>query len=123
MNELYISVDVEADGPVPGIYSMIALGAVVVEPSLNRTFYTTLKPITPYYKEENLRACGFTRMETFSFAVAEEAVKSFSAWLKGLKAKRLIFVSDNPGFDFAFVSYYMAEVLLAIASELGIKLF
>ena len=34
-----IVVDVEADGPIPGKYSMVCLGAVVVEPTLSRTFY------------------------------------------------------------------------------------
>jgi hypothetical protein len=28
----YVIVDIEADGPIPGDYSMISLGAVVVEP-------------------------------------------------------------------------------------------
>ena len=41
----YIMVDVESDGPIPGDYSMICLGAIVVEPSLDRTFYGRLKPI------------------------------------------------------------------------------
>ncbi len=34
----YIVVDVEADGPIPGDYSMIWFGAVIVEPGLKRTF-------------------------------------------------------------------------------------
>ena len=32
-------VDIEGDGPIPGDYSMIRFGAVVVEPVLERTFY------------------------------------------------------------------------------------
>jgi hypothetical protein len=36
----YVMVDVEADGPIPGDYSMVCFGAVVVEPSLSRTFYS-----------------------------------------------------------------------------------
>jgi hypothetical protein len=28
----YIMVDIEADGPIPGDYSMISLGAVLVKP-------------------------------------------------------------------------------------------
>ena len=35
----YVMVDIEADGPIPGDYSMVCLGAVVVEPTLERTFY------------------------------------------------------------------------------------
>ena len=36
----YIVVDVESDGPAPGIYSMVCFGAIVVEPTLSKTFYT-----------------------------------------------------------------------------------
>ena len=42
----YIMVDVEADGPIPGDYSMVCFGAIVVEPSLDRTFYGRMKPIS-----------------------------------------------------------------------------
>ena len=37
---------IEADGPIPGDYSMACFGAIVVEPSLDRTFYGRLKPIS-----------------------------------------------------------------------------
>ena len=32
----YIMVDIEADGPIPGDYSMVCFGAIVVEPSLEQ---------------------------------------------------------------------------------------
>ncbi len=60
----YIMVDVESDGPVPGDYSMIAFGAVLVEEGLNRTFYGKLRPISDQYVEEALKVSGFTRQET-----------------------------------------------------------
>ncbi len=40
----YIMVDVETDGPIPGDYSMISFGAVLVDEQLNKTFYGQLKP-------------------------------------------------------------------------------
>ena len=45
----YIMVDIEADGPIPGDYSMIALGAVLVEDNLHQQFYGLLKPISDQY--------------------------------------------------------------------------
>lgn len=42
----WIMVDIEADGPIPGDYSMVSFGAVVVEPGLERTFYGELRPIS-----------------------------------------------------------------------------
>lgn len=50
----YIMVDVEADGPIPGDYSMICFGAIVVEPSLDRTFYGRLRPISEKWIPEAL---------------------------------------------------------------------
>jgi hypothetical protein len=47
----YIMVDIEADGPIPGDYSMVCFGAIVVEPSLDRTFYGRLKPISDQWIE------------------------------------------------------------------------
>ena len=34
----YVMVDVEADGPIPGDYSMVCFGAIIVEPGLSRSF-------------------------------------------------------------------------------------
>jgi len=39
----YIMVDIEADGPIPGDYSMVCFGAIVVEPSLERTLKISFK--------------------------------------------------------------------------------
>ncbi len=35
----FVMVDVESDGPIPGDYSMVCFGAVVVESALDKTFY------------------------------------------------------------------------------------
>src|SRR5258708_23711911 len=42
----YVMVDIESDGPIPGDYSMICFGAIIVEPSLSRIFYGQLRPIS-----------------------------------------------------------------------------
>jgi len=47
--EVYVSTDIEADGPIPGDYSMIALGAVIVEPGLQRTFHGKLRLNVSYF--------------------------------------------------------------------------
>jgi hypothetical protein len=39
-------VDIESGGPIPGDYSMVCFGAVVVEPGLGKTFYGRHKPIS-----------------------------------------------------------------------------
>ena len=42
----YVMVDLESDGPIPGDYSMICFGAVLVKQGLQQTFYGRLKPIS-----------------------------------------------------------------------------
>ncbi len=79
----YIMVDVEADGPIPGDYSMVCFGAIVVEPSLDRTFYGKLKPISEKWIPEALAVSGFTREETLAFHDDPKTVTAqFAEWLK-----------------------------------------
>jgi hypothetical protein len=63
----YVMVDVESDGPIPGDYSMVCFGAVVVEPELKRTFYGRLRPISEKYVPDALSVSGFTREECLTF--------------------------------------------------------
>src|SRR6185369_20641 len=57
----YVMVDIEADGPIPGDYSMISLGAIVVEPRLDRGYGMQLKPISDKWVPEALGVGGYTR--------------------------------------------------------------
>ena len=72
IKEIYISVDIEADGPIPGPYSMTALGAVVagyqtqdgqvvkfdVTAPENR-FYAELKPISDEWQRDAMKVGVF----------------------------------------------------------------
>jgi len=104
-----VSIDIEADGPIPGKYSMISFGAVVVEPALNRTFYGQLRPISEDWIPTALKISGHTRAETLKFEDPINVMKNFANWLQTLsktKNDRLIFVSDNNGFDWMFMCWY-----------------
>jgi hypothetical protein len=63
----YVMVDVESDGPIPGDYSMICFGAVIIEPSLDRTFCGKLKSISDQFNPEALAVSGYTRDDTLGF--------------------------------------------------------
>jgi hypothetical protein len=80
-NRLHVMVDVETDGPIPGDYSMICLGAIVVEPELSRTFYGQLRPISERYDPEALAISGFSREETMGFDLPQETMWKFAAWI------------------------------------------
>ncbi len=102
----YVMVDVEADGPIPGDYSMVCLGAVVVEPSLERTFYGRLKPVSEEWVPEALAVSGFSRAETLDFDDPAEVMTAFAGWLRENSKGKPMFVSDNNGFDWQFVNWY-----------------
>ena len=110
---MYIMVDVESDGPIPGDYSMISLGAVVVEQNPQNGFYRQIKPISDKWIPEALAVSGFTREQTFGddFLGAKEVMQNFEGWLKNLKTDRLMFVSDNNGFDWQWVNWYFHHFL------------
>lgn len=99
-------VDVEADGPIPGDYSMVCLGAIIVEPALNRTFYGQLRPISERWDKGALKVSGFSRQETLGFDDPQEVMERFARWLKDNCGSRKIFISDNNGFDWGFVNWY-----------------
>lgn len=102
----YFMVDVEADGPCPGEYFMIALGAVIVEPGLARTFRATLRPVSEKWIEGALAVSGYSRDETLEFEPPEDAMASFDPWVRRESTGQAMFVSDNNGFDWQFVNWY-----------------
>ncbi|MFP4416267.1 MAG: 3'-5' exoribonuclease domain-containing protein [Fibrobacterota bacterium] len=102
----FISIDIEADGPIPGDYSMIALGAVVVETGLTRSFYNTIRPISDKYIQRSLQVCGFSRNQTMGFTPPQIAMHSFHDWIDRQGGHNPFFVSDNNGFDWQFVNWY-----------------
>ena len=72
--DLYFSVDVESDGPIPGIYSMLSFGLVVAgrfdgerlerpdrEPP---SFYRELKPLSDEFVAEAVAVTGLDDIES-----------------------------------------------------------
>jgi hypothetical protein len=102
----YFMVDVESDGPIPGDYSMICFGAVVVEAALTRTFYGKLRPVSEEWIPEALAVSGFTREETHGFDDPKQVMIQFASWINQESSGRPMFVSDNNGFDWQFINWY-----------------
>ena len=107
----YIMVDIEADGPIPGDYSMICFGAIIVEPELNRTFYGKLKPISEAFIPDALAVSGFSRDECQDFDDPKTVMEQFHQWLASNCGGRMMFVSDNNGFDWQFINWYFHHFL------------
>lgn len=111
-DELYISVDVETAGPIPGLYSILSLGACVVgSPSL--TFYTVFQPISEQFIPEALKVSGFSLEELVKTGrPPKEAMTAFHHWLKGIAAQQLpVMVGFNASFDWAFINWYFHTFL------------
>jgi hypothetical protein len=107
----YVMVDIEADGPIPGDYSMVCFGAVLVEPALERTFYARLAPISERWVPEALQVSGFSREETLQFPAPAVEMARFETWLKEHVHGRPLFVADNNGFDWQFINWYFHHFL------------
>jgi hypothetical protein len=100
-------VDVECDGPIPGDYSMISFGAVVVDMQLDKTFYGKLKPISENFKPDALAVSGHSREETLTFDDPKQVMTDFAVWLADVcEGFKPIFISDNNGFDWMFICWY-----------------
>ncbi len=105
------SIDVESDGPIPGDYSMISFGAVLVTPDLDFSFYGQLKPISEQWIPEALAVSGHSREDTLNFEDPKRVMESFRDWIAENSKSRPLFFSDNNGFDWQFMNWYFIHFL------------
>ncbi|HVV86088.1 MAG TPA: 3'-5' exoribonuclease [Kofleriaceae bacterium] len=119
--EVYVSVDIEADGPIPGPHSMLSLGAAAFmvewgEPpraSQLATWSANLEtlegaagaPSTMEWWRSQPEAWAACRVDPRPPA---EAMASFVRWLGALPG-RPVFVAYPAGFDFTFVYWYLVR--------------
>jgi len=118
MTETYISVDIEADGPIPGMYSMLSLGAAAFTLG-NRTpistFECNLYPLPEATQDQDTMDWWATQPEAWAYVqqnrqFPSEAMQAFKAWLTSLPGK-LVFVGFPATYDFMFVYWYMVRFL------------
>jgi DNA polymerase III epsilon subunit-like protein len=107
----YFMVDVEADGPIPGRYSMISFGAILVEPGLARSFSGRLRPISDQFVAEALAVSKLTREETLAFPDPADVMRDFAKWVADNTTGRPMFIADNNGFDWQFINWYFHALL------------
>jgi len=107
----FIMVDIESDGPIPGDYSMVCFGAVIVERSLSKTFYGQLQPISERWIPEALAVSGFTREQAQAFPEPRKVMEDFELWITQNSKGRPMFISDNNGFDWQFINWYFHHFL------------
>jgi len=108
----WIMCDTEADGPCPGLYSMTEVGLVVIKEDMEVEdmphFYGQFAPLPgARWLQEALDVCNRTRLEVENFPDAATTTEEMYCWLKDNGGPRPMFISDNNGFDFQFVNYYL----------------
>ena len=106
--EVFISIDVETAGPIPGEYSMLSIGAcLVADPTV--TFACELKPINDNADSAALEVTGLSLEALRRTGLEPEAaMKGLRDWIAAAVEGGAVpvFVGFNAPFDWSFVNYY-----------------
>jgi hypothetical protein len=113
--EIYVSVDIEADGPIPGPNSMLSFGAAAfkTDGTMVDTFTANLETLPnamgdhktmEWWKtqEQAWKACRQNQQDP------ETAIANFVEWVEKLPGKP-VFVGYPVAYDFMFVYWYMMK--------------
>jgi hypothetical protein len=113
MKEIYVSTDVETDGPIPGPHSMLSFGSAAYLPdkTLVSTFSANLELLPGASGDPKTMEWWDTQPEAWAASRQNprppgEVMKEYVSWLKALPHKP-VFVSYPAGFDFMFVYWYL----------------
>ncbi|MEU5281258.1 3'-5' exoribonuclease [Streptomyces asoensis] len=118
---LYISVDIEADGPIPGPYSLLSLGAAVAgrhdaggftaaDPA-RQTFYRELRPISDDFVPEALAVSGLDRERLAVEGLRPElALAQFTRWVREVSEDAQPVMCGYPAsYDWTFLYWYLVR--------------
>jgi len=113
MPEIYVSTDVESDGPIPGPHSMLSFGsaAYLRDKKLVSTFSANLEllpsatghPNTMEFWAKNQTAWKATRT---ALETPEIAMQRYVKWIDTLPG-RPVFVGYPAAYDFLFIYWYL----------------
>jgi DNA polymerase III alpha subunit (gram-positive type) len=113
MTEIYISTDVETDGPIPGPHSMLSIGSAAysADKTLVSTFSANLETLPGAAADPKTAAWWTTQPDAWAASrkdleTPHAAMARYVAWIKQLKGKP-VFVAYPAGFDFLFVYWYL----------------
>jgi len=112
-NEIYISTDVETDGPIPGPNSMLSLGAAAFteDGTMASTFSVNFETLPEASGDPDTMNWWAGRPEAWKACreatrPPENAIRSFKNWVESLNGTP-VFVGYPAGFDFLFVYWYL----------------
>ena len=110
---MFVSIDIETDGPCPGINSMLALGAVAYDGHGESGGYLVfhVRPAAGLRPELETMEWWDTQPEAWAEVSgsrnrARDMIPDFGHWCEALRGEPVV-VAWPAVFDFAFVSYYL----------------
>lgn len=113
MPEIYISTDVETDGPIPGPHSMLSIGsaAYTADKRLVATFGANLETLPGASGYPETMDWWATQPEAWAACRADlqspaAAMQRYADWIDALPGKP-VFVGYPVAFDFLFVYWYL----------------
>lgn len=111
--EVYVSTDIETDGPIPGPHSMLSLGsaAYTADSQLLATFTVNLELLPGAEGHPDTMAWWATQPAAWNASRQDprppaQAMASYADWVRQLGG-RPVFVAYPAGFDFTFVYWYL----------------
>ncbi len=114
----YFCVDIEANGPVPGLFDMVSLAAVVVAPDdqgelvIGEVFYLELAPVAPRFDPRAAAIHGLDQERLAAEGLSHaDFCSSLSEWVRGktVAGTEPVFVGHNAPFDWSHVAWVFAE--------------
>jgi len=107
------SLDVEANGPIPGDYSMIGIGIVRIDRKLDCSYGSDIHPLNDNYEQGALDSIGMTHEQTLLGSDPRIVMASCVEWIKRntYEGTRPVLLSDNNGFDYMFFHWYAIHFL------------
>lgn len=113
-DELYVSVDIEADGPIPGEYSMLSFGAVAFDWQGNEVdvFYRKLKRISDKQHPDTMKwweGHTIALEEATTHAILPRvAMRMFATWLSDFELKPVL-MANPAAWDVMFLTWYAVK--------------
>jgi len=112
---VYISIDVETDGPCPGVNSMLSLGAVAMDSTgfIKGRFEVNLEPLIGSTPDPKTMDWWATQLDAWHYATSNRsivtpAMNDFVNWVDRM-SPRPVCIAYPAGFDFTFVYWYMMK--------------
>ena len=116
-NEIYVSTDIEVDGPIPGAHSMLSIGSAAFSQKgkLLSTFSANLATLPGATGHPSNMAWWAEQPDAWAACRQDlqgpkDVMQDYVQWLKDLPGKP-VFVGYPAAFDFLFVYWYLMHFI------------